>query len=105
MAKLVDGIWYDDDTDGTKKNDIIDIWRLVVNGTKYVLVSSNGTDDGTAAHGAGLNDFVHGGAGNDEIYGGLGNDRLYSDAGNDVLYGDRQLLAHTMPTARSQPAQ
>ena len=97
MSTTIGGITYDDDTNGTGSNDIIDkygVWSW--NGSKYVLGTINGTDDGTITTGsssvAGSNDLVCGGAGNDVIYGGKGNDYLKGDAGDDVLYGDRYVV-------------
>lgn len=90
MSTTIGGITYDDDTNGTKKDDIIDqygVWSW--NGTKYALVSTNGTDDGTISKNlTGYNDMVSGGDGNDLVYGGKGNDYLRGDAGDDTLYGD-----------------
>lgn len=88
----IDGVYYDDDTNGTKKNDIIDqygVWSW--NGSKYVLVSNNGTDDGSVIT---ANDLVNAGAGDDAVYGGKGNDYLEGGSGNDILYGDRKVTAH-----------
>ena len=104
MAITIDGITYDDDTNGTKKADIIDQWGVWTwNGSRYVLVvGSSGTDDGTMKVGSmnvsSYNDLVYGGSGDDKIYGGRGKDRLYGDAGDDVLYGDVVVTAHNTST-------
>ena len=105
-TKSIDGITYDNDTDGTKQADIIDqygVWSWNGSTNRYVLGSKNGTDDGngSAATGFGSNDLVSGGAGSDYIYGGRGDDRLYGDAGDDVLYGDRYVVRSGVLTVGS----
>jgi Ca2+-binding RTX toxin-like protein len=103
MATTIDGINYDDDTNGTSKADIVDkwgVWSWNAAIGKYTLVSSNGTDDGSFSN----MDYIAGSAGDDVVFGGLGNDYLEGGSGNDRLYGDRQTLNHGALTAAQAAA-